>query len=890
MYNSVYLRLLIVLFCVTSHVRAQTEIILASEKKNAVVDLLDTFEKEHGILFSYNNDDLRDVTIVLDELQLSVKRFSEFLYSQTYYELKYISRTNYIVKKQNTIRICGTITNTFNNAPLIGVNVFVPDTDIGAISGVNGEFSLSVNVYEQSNVTVQNIGYTTQVLAISRFKNGECLAIPLAEKAEQLSEVIISDYLTLGVVKNSDGSVSVSPKSLKILPGLIEPDVMQSVQLLPGINSPNENATGLYIRGSSSDHNLVLFDHIKMYHVGHLFDQISVFNPYITENVQVFRSGTSARYGDRVSGVIDIKTATEIPKETSGGFGVNLLNADAFLKFPIHKKVGMILSTRRSITDLYESETYETIIQRVFQVEDFLQDPGAQLPFSLENTSYFSDYSAKLIVDFNAKSKMQISGLHVANDITKVKTIPFRTNFEEIEKGVRKIANSGGSISWDLKHNDYFSLHSNVHVSDYTINVESTKIPNREVNSDSFTQTVNRLEQNQLVDLGSELSFKYNFKDKHSLYAGYQFTHYNVKIGNLNAVITSDFNETFGNKELFDGRLNMHTLFSEYQFKNKKRLITLGTRVSQLSRINTIYVEPRLFFSYQIAKHHRLTLSGEIKNQVINQLYFSPGQASVGSRLNTWTLANKEKDDEGFSTRASSPIRNYQGTFGWLYSNKGWNFDIESYYKKLEGLTTYGDHFRAEKFYTGEGTIVGLDILLKKRIRNYRMWLSYSWSLSKIRFPEFRANSFLSAADKPHILNWSQTLELGKFQVAAGFSYASGRPYSAIVSEVFEGDSKNISYDVRGVNNERLPDYLRIDTSLTYRFSWGKSANHKALLGVSFLNVLNRKSQINADSEFTTIPYEGFLPTGSSATGLYPFVKEENSLQFLPNLVFRLNF
>ena len=185
---------------------------------------------------------------------------------------------------------------------------------------------------------------------------------------QHLQEIVIKEFLTSGISReNDDTSILVSPKKLGILPGLTEPDVLQSIQLLPGVQSPTETAAGIYIRGGTPDQNLVLWDGIKMYHSGHFFGTISAFNPYITEDIKLYKSGTKASYGNRISGVIDITSDYDIPKEIKGGFGSNMTHADAYLKAPVGKSSAVMVSARRSINDIITTETFKNLSQRVFQ-------------------------------------------------------------------------------------------------------------------------------------------------------------------------------------------------------------------------------------------------------------------------------------------------------------------------------------------------------------------------------------------------------------------------------------------------------------------------------------------------------------------------------------------
>ena len=126
-------------------------------------------------------------------------------------------------------------------------------------------------------------------------------------KLEYLEEVLITNYLTKGISLSNNGTVVIEQQEFGILPGLIEPDILQSIQSLPGIASINETVSNLNVRGGTHDQNLILWDGIKMYQSGHFFGLISAFNPYLTNNVEVIKNGSSAAYGDGVSSIINMR-------------------------------------------------------------------------------------------------------------------------------------------------------------------------------------------------------------------------------------------------------------------------------------------------------------------------------------------------------------------------------------------------------------------------------------------------------------------------------------------------------------------------------------------------------------------------------------------------------
>ena len=237
--------------------------------------------------------------------------------------------------------------------------------------------------------------------------------------SNKLNEVVLTtEYLTSGFDQNKkDGSLTMKPTKLGVLPGLTEPDVLQSLQLLPGISSPTESASNLHIRGGTPDQNLILYDGIKIF----LFGMISPFNPYVVESVNVIRSGTKSEFGDRIAGVIDINSLTEVPRKLSGGAGANFLHGDFFVKAPIKKdKSGFLFSVRRSINDVLNLPTFNLFSDKVFQntrieeVNNIVQEEELQV---LNDKFNFLDINTKFIFQPNEKNKISLSALLVDNEL-----------------------------------------------------------------------------------------------------------------------------------------------------------------------------------------------------------------------------------------------------------------------------------------------------------------------------------------------------------------------------------------------------------------------------------------------------------------------------------------
>jgi len=150
-----------------------------------------------------------------------------------------------------------------------------------------------------------------------------------------LQTVLVRSYLTQGIEKSGDGTYKISPVKLGILPGLTEPDVLESIQQLPGVLSPNETATNFFVRGGAADQNRLIWDGINIYHKGHLFGMISPLNPNATSEIKFINKGANARYGERLSSVIDISSRTAITSETKAEIGFNGISGDGLLELSL---------------------------------------------------------------------------------------------------------------------------------------------------------------------------------------------------------------------------------------------------------------------------------------------------------------------------------------------------------------------------------------------------------------------------------------------------------------------------------------------------------------------------------------------------------------------------
>lgn len=260
-------------------------------------------------------------------------------------------------------------------------------------------------------------------IAITSPKSEALNTLNVLLNVQELDEVSIANFLTSGISKTGTGTVNIKPKGFGILPGLIEPDILQTIQALPGILSNNETVSTLNVRGGTHNQNLILWDGIKMYQSGHFFGLISGFSPYLTKSVLVAKNGTSAAFGDGVSSTIDIQLDDIINTDFTSGLGANLLYADGFVKIPLNHNLEIQASLRHSVTGL-KTPTYNQFFDRILQNSDITDgQTNPDKTISIDDTFYFYDFGIKILHDISEKDKLRFNFITMFNTLDYLEKI-----------------------------------------------------------------------------------------------------------------------------------------------------------------------------------------------------------------------------------------------------------------------------------------------------------------------------------------------------------------------------------------------------------------------------------------------------------------------------------
>lgn len=808
-----------VLFLVSSTALAQ-ERLNYTYNKTSLRTILNELETGEGISFSFASDIIDAKDITLSENQLTLDELFVILEAQTSLEFKRVSKDQVVVAPRVTNdQICGYVLDIQTKLPIPFATISDQDGSI-VLTDEKGFFAFAKANEKGNLVTIRSLGYATK----EGVPTNLCNQIYLEPSKEHLGEVIITGYVTSGIDRNADGSIAVVQKTLGILPGLVAPDILQSIQLIPGINAIDESASGIQIRGGTPDQNLILFDDIKLFNAGYFYGMFSLFNPYATEKAHIYKSGTSAEYGDRISGIIDISSSDRIPEKSSYGVGIDGLSIDGYSKIKVSDKLGISVFGRRAYTDVWQTPTYEGYAEKIFKNAGIARDINGDILTidtdddfdinSSDNEFTFYDVNAKLIYTPTDNDKIALSTLITRNGLD----FSF-TNDGETKVDSLVTQNNGVSLNW--KHT--YTTDNYNELSAYFSNYKS-HYNNIEIVNNTLEET--NIRENAINDFGISWKAIRKIDQRHSMRYGYQLSNTSVAID----IIKEEPAEPEDNQFLKEKQSNLkNAAFAEYQYSTKQKgLLGAGIRLVHYGSLGEVYVEPRINIEQPLFRNLRFKGSAERRHQPISQL-IEFNQTELRLDNNVWRLS-----DDTYPLLQSDQL-----SAGILFNHRGWTFDVDLYHKKLKGLTSFTNGFSTPQFILSEGesTIKGVDLLIKKRINNYRVWAGYTYNTINYRFPTIQKDAFPGNNDITHSFRISNSLKVNDFQFSLGWQYRTGEPFTPVVS--FNESTGAVTFGE--LNSSRLQDYHRLDASAIYNFKLKKERNWRGQFGISVLNIYNRK-------------------------------------------------
>ena len=735
--------------------------------------------------------------------------------------------------QENTATVRGSIYENKSRQPVLYTNVQLAGTSYGAVTDVNGYFTISKIPPGDYTILITYIGFDTLRQKVS-LKKGEIYTkkFYLNKGAYELVGATISAEKQ---TRQSDPSISVtkiSTKQMSRTPTIGgQADIAQYLQVVPGVVFTGDQGGQLYIRGGTPVQNLVLLDGMIVYNPFHSIGLFSVFDADIISSADVYTGGFGAEYGGRISSVMDITTRYGNPTRQAGKIDINSFGAKILLEGPIVKakddksgSLSYLFSAKKSYID----KTSETLYPYV--------NDGGGLPFT------FSDFYGK--ISFNAANGTRADAFGFNfNDQVSYQTIQ-NYSWKSYGGGMRFTIVPGASpmlLSGNVSYSNYL-----IELTDGSLNPRSSEVGG--------------------FNMG--LNFTY-FLGKQRLKYGVE-----MKGFNTNFIFYNSLNRKTSQEEStteIAGFLSARLLFGSLGSKKKNtkkgkisRIIILpGLRVHYYASLADLSIEPRLSMKYNITPDLRIKLAAGLYSQniistasdrdVVNLFYgFISGPDDLPSTFNGEKVTTKLQKAKhlifGFEYDLGKRLTaNVEGYIKWydqltnLNRNKVFD-DVPQYSDKPDVLK--------KDFIIETGKAQGVDISMKYDYRRLYIWLVYSLGYSTrydgiIEYhPHF---------DRRHNVNFLATYVMGKsldWEISFRWNYGSGFPFtptlgnyeqqnfSGGIGEDYTTSNGNVGILYGDIGSKRLPDYHRLDFGLKKKFVMGENA----LLEINFsvTNVYNR--------------------------------------------------
>ncbi len=736
-----------------------------------------------------------------------------------------------------TYRICGTV-NGYAKEPLIAANIAAIQLNVGGQSDEFGGFDFELTADKNQRVEISYLGYQPTSFVVQELREDDCPSYEL--KIDQdiwTKEIVIKDYILDGILEGNEfGGFELAFDKLSQNHSNVEHDILKTAQLLPGINSIDDSATNLQIRGSSPGQNLILWEGAPVYNAGHIFGMISAVNPFSVNEVNIYKGAHDPRYDNRVGGIIDISLTDSIDNVFHGSIGTTLTEVHANLAIPvIDDRLSLVLSGRQSIEGIYNSPPLQSYLDKVFQfslIADQAEFPELE-SLNTEQTLDYKDWNAKLL--YRASDRLSVSLGTYSNQQDFKYAFSFDGDPFLSEDNI-KVNTEIISANIDLELNDKWtgllSFYSSSYRNEYDIQESEIGL---------LTKTSKQL--NVVED--NSFTFSNVFRPSLDLNftAGYEFSSKSVFLDpgedvNFDPDFVAESNE----------RAGFHNLFLSANYTNKKIRLDAGARMTYYQEYSKWAYSPRFNFQYSISKKWKFKVDGGIYHQFISQVRnFGGRQIIVDNPL--WIL---NTSDTQLSQRANKLAA------GFVFRDKGWLVDVDTYYNHTVGLSTVTPSFGLLSEYTGfskgSSTAIGADILVKKKWSAFSAWVNYSLGFNKNNFPVISEALFFSPNDIRHNISIISSYKVKNVQFSLNANYHSGLPYSRpnlVLNEEDESPEPPFLFflEYEQFNNNRLKPYLRFDLNVNYRFGFKGHDNLKSEISLSFINLLNTNNIVSREYE-----------------------------------------
>lgn len=870
-------RLLLLLFLLFSF-SAYGQNISYSAKNKSLKQVLQDLEKLNDLHFSFNPSQIKAQANISVEIEnVDITTFLTTILTNTNLSFEVINDNFVVIKKAEARYLQLIIQDGKTGDGLPFANLRLNNSDLGKVANEDGKLEIIVPNPSQAQLKLSYLGFKDTLVKVIDIPENERFSIKLTEATVELSDFEVKEYLNVGIASNPmASSFRILPQEMEILPGLVERDVLLSSQIISGVNSNDESAGGINVRGSSRDQTSIYFNEIPIYHAAHYFGNISSFIPSVIGSLDVYKNFIPLEYGGATSGLLVLKSRNIGADSLIAESSITMTHADLMVAFPTNSNLGsLMIAGRTSINNLFNTPTFKSFSEKLF-ISEVTTENTTIRDINQSDELGFSDIN--LNWSFRPSSRLSFASTLFRSG----SDFHYRSSSEEIDDGLEQkhhVNAVGASGIMQYRLNDNQSLKASVSFSDYRMAYDY--INRRNANDDNDDDSENRV--NNLSNLELKLLNIQNLGPRSSLLFGYQMN----SIHTLNKI-----NQTFLLEEDSDEDIKsqgmVHAIFGELTSQLTPDLeVIVGARSTYLGTSSKTVFAPQFKANYALKPQLILKSAYGIYYQYLSTIQESEKTLTTSIEQH-WLLA----DDEALVPL----IKNTQTSLGFIYQNKSWLIDTDFYHKNLNGILARNLGFDVNNlrgFETGSEEVLGFDLTIRRRWANFRTWLNYNYQDSKVNFDEHFQSSFRSSLNLKHQIRLSATYNYRNVELSLGYLIKSGLPFSntngfALTQTEEEDDDDDgdddheseefYAINYADINQNRLKQYLRLDASIWYKIQHQKA--WRAELGFSVLNVLNRKNESSQN-------YSLGLDSNNEPTIVQ---RKKYLLGFTPNLSFRITF
>lgn len=774
--------------------------------------------------------------------------------------LAFLFGFNYIpATSQEKFTISGYIRDNSDGEELIGATVYVEELKTGAVSNAYGFYSLTLPKGSYS-IRYAYLAYKSQDQKIDLDHDVE-LNIELVPESVELEELVISadkpdpDFKEVGMSKDE-----LNMEQVKRLPALFgEPDIIKNIQMLPGVITAGEGTSSYFVRGGSADQNLILIDEAPIYDPSHLFGLFSVFNGDVIKDAELYKGGIPARYGGRLSSILDVRTIDGNSKNFDGTAGIGTLASKLLVEGPISRdKSSFVVSARRSYADIFIALAGESARVAFYDV-------NAKANWKLSNNDrlFAAFYLGRDSFKFN-----KVFGFDWGNA-----TGTLRWNHLFNKKLFSNLSLIGSQFSYGLELIDPVSgFKWTSRIQQFTLkqDINYFATPRMELRfgydvsyrrffpakvvptAPGSLYGTTELEHLFAMDDAIYLENKHKLTDRFSLEYGVRLSIFQ-NMGETNVKYYADVTD----------RTNINVIETKHygKFENIKTFIN---------------PEPRISARYLVGANSSIKAS---YNRMVQNVHLV-NSGTVPLPFNTWTPSGPYLDPQIADQVAVGYFRNLK--------NNMFEFETELYYKKFKKITDFADNAQlyfnqnlATEFRQGKSTSYGWEMMLRKNEGKLNGFLSYTLSKTTRTIPDVnQGKEFLANYDRRHNVSLTGVYELNKvWTIGLNFVYNTGRP-TTIPTGRYEIKTVNPDY-ISERNSYKLPDYHRLDLSATFTPQPSRERKIRSKWVFAIYNVYNRKNPFSVYTEDKLDDSGNVI--GKQARMIYLF-------PILPSVTFTIDF